>query len=268
MNQQLVTLDFHGQAVAAYLVDGHRHALTDEQAGYLLGYASPKEAISKLTQRDEHGELDGLSTEVKLTSVEGSRTVTRSRRIWGREGVIALAMLSDTETGAKVRVWARKALMDKVDQVNASLTAPTKPAAQLREARTYFSEMLKFAKLLGLDGNRATIKAIQSTREQTGVDATQLFEIAGFIAETQERSLTATEIGKRLSPVQSAIKVNKLLETLGIQAKDAEGNWAGSPEHTNLWVLTEQARLHVAGSARALHWFPEVVPVLQAHLSA
>lgn len=265
MNTELITLDFQGRAIAAYLVDGSRHALSDEQAGTLLGYATPAESISKLVQRDVYGELDGLAVQVRLTSTDGKRY---SKRVWGRDGVIALAMLSSTETGAQVRVWARKALMDKVDQVNASLAAAIKPAAQLREARTYFGEMLKFAKLLGLDGNRATIKAIQSTREQTGVDATQLFEIAGFIAETQEHSLTATEVGKRLSPVQSAIKVNKLLETLGIQAKDADGNWAGSPDHAGLWVLTEQARLHVAGSARALHWFPGVVPLLQAQLPA
>ncbi|GEM_PF-4122365 len=267
MNQQLVTLDFHGQAIAAYLIDGHRHALTDEQVGTLLGYADPARAVSLLVQRDEHGELEGLSTVIKLTTVEGGRTVTRTRRIWGRDGVIALAMLSSTDTGAKVRVWGRKALTDKADQINAVLsTGNDRPSVQLREARGVFKAALGIAKLLKLDGNQAQIRAMQVTKAKTGVDVAELFDVQ-LIAETQAMHLNPTQIGKRLNPEQKPAQVNRLLTEMGFQVKTDRG-WEGIEAHRVHWEYKDDAKKFAGGSVRSLRWFPSVVPLIQAHLSA
>lgn len=264
MNTELVTLDFQGRAIAAYLVDGSRHALSDEQAGTLLGYATPAESVSKLVQRDVYGELDGLAVQVRLTSTDGKRY---SKRVWGRDGVIALAMLSSTETGAQVRVWARKALMDKADQVNAALSTGTeRPSAQLREARGVFNAALGIAKLLRLEGNQAQIRAMQITKAKTGIDVAELFEVK-MIAETQAMHLSPTQIGKRLTPAQSPIQVNKLLAALGAQAKE-DGVWIGVEAHQEHWEYKDDPRAHTTGSVRSLRWFPSIVPLLQAHLSA
>lgn len=264
---ELITLDFHGQAVAAYLIDGHQHALTDEQVGMLLGYADPASGIRHLVDRDEHGELDGLATRVKLGRVEGGREVTREIRIWGREGVIALAMLSGTETGAKVRKWARQALIDKADQINLAIQNPAKPTALLREALGVYTISLKIAKALRLEGNIAHIKALQITKDKTGVDVAELFEVKALPAETQANYLNPTDIGKRLSPVQSAREVNKLLVQLGLQYAE-DGEYVGVPDHQEHWIVLDFPRLHTTGSARALRWYPTIIPLLQSHLSA
>ena len=269
MKNELVTLDFHGQAIAAYLIDGHRHALTDEQAGTLLGYAHPVEAIIKLVERDTHSELEGLSTSVKLTGVEGERTVTRTRRVWGREGVIALAMLSSTEVGAKVRVWARKALLDKVDEARAAGVLPSEfdPGRRYSMANRIFGSALKIAKGLGLDGNQQKLKAMEITRRETGLDVAELFGIKALANSTGMRHLSVTEIGQQLSPAKSGRETNLLLAGLGFQRKE-DKNWVGSPDHSEYWEMADVSKAHADGTTQQLRWYPSVIPVLQRAIDA
>jgi prophage antirepressor-like protein len=84
-------------------------ALSDEQIGIALGYSDPAKDVARLVSRNSV-ELDGLSTCVKMTQVEGGREVERSVRIWSERGVMAITFLAKTAKAIVFRMWARETL--------------------------------------------------------------------------------------------------------------------------------------------------------------
>ena len=272
---ELVTYTFGDQEIEA--VDmGDGIALSDEQIGEALGYSDdPGKAIRKLVERNAE-ELDGLSTSVKLTRVEGGRTVTRSIRVWGEKGVMAISFLAATDRAVEFRKWARETLY----AVRHGQTLPVgQPrlltvGQRMREVDTVNRHALAIAKRQGLKDEQAILAAMDVTRRETGYDIKDNFGLTNtLIAPVQTRYLGPGEIGKRLHPERNAQQVNQLLAAKGYQEAelDEKGRikrWNGLPAGKPHWELVLETKKYAGGNIPTVRWHESVIPILQEMVSA
>lgn len=143
--------------------------------------------------------------------------------------------------------------------------AHVKPAPQTRprEIREAFTCCMSIAKLCGLKGNFAALAADIGTRTLTGVSALALTGQTHLAADPRGQTYTPTEIGKMLDPALSAVKVNRLIETKGLQVKDIKGEWMPSDAAQNLCEWLDTNKRHSDGTpVKQLKWFASVVAVL------
>ena len=94
--QILTTRNFNGLSFDCYHEDGQDVGdfwATREQIGQLLGYENPSNAITIIHKRNK-ARLDKFSTNVKMTQVEGDRTVTRDVRVYNFKGLLEICRYS------------------------------------------------------------------------------------------------------------------------------------------------------------------------------
>lgn len=73
--------------------------MTAESIGRALGYATPKQSIYKIYNRNQE-ELDNYSTIVKMTTVDGK---AREVRVFTEEGIYIISMLANTDKAKAFR---------------------------------------------------------------------------------------------------------------------------------------------------------------------
>lgn len=90
------TREFNGVTLNCYVdqQDSNDFWATREQIGQALGYAEPMKAIAKIHERNKD-RLGKFSTIVKLTTVEGSRTVTREVTVYSFKGLLEICRYSN-----------------------------------------------------------------------------------------------------------------------------------------------------------------------------
>ena len=94
--QILTTRNFNGLSFDCYHEDGQDVGdfwATREQIGQLLGYSDPVNSIMKIHRRNNK-RLDKFSTWVKLSQVEGDRTVTRDVIVYNFKGLLEICRYS------------------------------------------------------------------------------------------------------------------------------------------------------------------------------
>ena len=92
----LTTWSFNGAALDCY-TDGNNNGdfwATREQIGRLLEYSEPMKSIAKIHERNSD-RLNKFSTIVNLTTVEGSRTVTRDVIVYNFKGLLEICRFSN-----------------------------------------------------------------------------------------------------------------------------------------------------------------------------
>ena len=91
----LTTKNFNGVVLDCYKAekDADGFWATREQIGQLLEYEYPNDSIRKIHERNAD-RLDKFSTSVKLTQVEGNRTVTRNVIVYSFEGLLEICRWS------------------------------------------------------------------------------------------------------------------------------------------------------------------------------
>lgn len=258
MTNDLAIFNFQDQQVRTALLDGEP-VFVAKDVLTVLGYSEstlPARAIAHVPE-----EWRGLHP---IHTPGGFQDM----HVLSEQGLYFFLGRSDKPAALPFQKFVAGEVMPSIRKTGSytAIKAP-KPTEQLREARGVFHESLRIAKLLRLEGNHAQIKAMQITRAKTGIDVGELFGVTALIADTQSNHLTVTEIGKRLVPARSGSAVNLMLMQLGFQAKDGKV-WVGTDEGRPHWIVIEQARKFSDGSATALHWFPSVIPMLQASLDA
>ena len=99
------TRDFNGLTLNCYREEGQEASgefwMTREQIGQLLGYEKPNNAITIIHKRNKE-RMDRFSTSVKLTQVEGNRTVTRDVRVYNFKGLLEICRYSNQPTANAV----------------------------------------------------------------------------------------------------------------------------------------------------------------------
>ena len=96
--QLLTTKQFNGLQLDCYQDDSQQNNenafwATREQVGKLLGYAFPEKAIMKIHMRNKE-RMDKFATGVKMTQVEGDRTVTREVIMYNFKGLLEICRYS------------------------------------------------------------------------------------------------------------------------------------------------------------------------------
>ena len=132
-----------------------------------------------------------------------------------------------------------------------------------------FKTLCEAAKLFGLEGNQALLKADKSLKKDYGDSFITRLEIE-LKSPDNEALLIATEIGKRLDPPVSAKQVNLLLANMKLQEKVEYR--AGKFE----WRLTEKGKaygsyldtgkVHSNGTPiQQIKWKESILPLVQKH---
>ena len=91
----LTTKEFNGNQLDCYRNgDNNDFWATREQIGRLLEYAEPMKSVAKIHERNIE-RLNKFSTIIKLTTVEGGRTVTRDVIVYNFKGLLEICRYSN-----------------------------------------------------------------------------------------------------------------------------------------------------------------------------
>lgn len=122
---------------------------------------------------------------------------------------------------------------------------------------------MQAAKAFGFKGNMAALSADHAVKVITGASPLALMGQTHLTADPRGQTYTPTEIGKLLEPPVSAAKVNRLIETKGLQIHDIKGAWVPTDAARNLCEWLDTNKRHTDGTAvKQLKWFASVVAVL------
>ena len=115
--------------------------------------------------------------------------------------------------------------------------------------------------MLGLDKNAAAISANQGTIKLTGTNVLNLLGQTHLIAENQETLwYTVTELGKTLEI--SGMKMNKLLESVGLQEK-LSSHWQPTSKADGLYRLFDTGKSRSKGTpVQAVKWSKNVLEII------
>ncbi len=120
-------------------------------------------------------------------------------------------------------------------------------------------------------GNQLTLSANLATRKLTWIDSLELMEVTHLPVEVQEALLIPKQIGERLGGL-SSIKVNKMLEELGMQVQTSyvgKGNvtkkfWELTEEGKQYGIYVDTSRKHTDGTPiRSIKWYESVIELLK-----
>ena len=153
-----------------------------------------------------------------------------------------------------------------------SSVKPATNIPSLSRIRSNFRALVGLHRDYGLDKNMAMLAAEKVMIREFGVEIGRFLELPGksegqthlaIPYPVQERYFNPAEIGARLEPVQSAIRVNRMLRELGLQVDAIVGGH-------KTWALTADGEEHGRHSGGApiqqIRWREKVVAVLQAAL--
>ena len=92
----LMTKEFNGVALDCYKAENEDDGfwVTREQIGRLLGYSNPDTAVKNIHLRNVD-RLNKFSTQLKLSQVEGNRTVTREITVYNFKGFLEICRFSN-----------------------------------------------------------------------------------------------------------------------------------------------------------------------------
>jgi len=125
-------------------------------------------------------------------------------------------------------------------------------------AQPIFEAAFSYAKLFNLEGNQALLAADKATARHTGFSPMKFMQIE-LVKEEQCLNLTATDIGKELTPPLSAIATNKLLDALGFQEKLGAA-WSPTEKGKPFAVFLDTGKKHSDGTPiTQLKWLSSII---------
>ena len=214
--QLATTKDFNGVAIDCYVEregDGDFWA-SREQIGRLLEYAEPMKSVAKIHERNKE-RLDKYSTIVKLTTVEGKRTVTREITVYSFKGLLEICRYSEQPKANAVMdfLWEIADEIRKTGSYGLMKDNPGLPSGVLEGAKLIFETA-------HIKGNQLTLALDRVYRGYTGRSALDAGEIT-LIAPTKKQILTLTEIGTHFE--MTGQRVNEILAGAGYQSDSLNG---------------------------------------------
>ena len=178
--------------------------------------------------------------------------------------------------------WAvQRELVNCYFKIQQNISAKNKPdIPSLPKIRSNFRALVGLHRDYGLDKNMAMLAAEKVMIREFGVEIGRFLELPGkyegqthlaIPSPVQERYFNPTEIGARLEPVQSAIRVNRMLRELGLQVDAIVGGhktWALTADGEEYGRYYDIGKTRHSGGApiQQIRWREKVVAVLQAAL--
>jgi Rha family phage regulatory protein len=150
-----------------------------------------------------------------------------------------------------------------------SLTKEELEARSLRAKKDIFETLCEAAKLFGLEGNQALLKADKSLKKDYGDSFITRLEIE-LKSPDNEALLIATEIGKRLDPPVSAKQVNLLLANMKLQEKveyrAGKFEWRLTDRGKAYGSYLDTGKVHSNGTPiQQIKWKESILPLVQKH---
>ena len=254
--------DFNGVELDCYVDPNQQDKgdfwATREQIGQLLEYEYPREAVSKIHQRNKE-RLDKFSTEVKLTLVEGGREVSRDVVVYNFKGLLEICRYSQQANANAVidKLWE---VADEIRRTGSYSTTrvPVIPSNAINEAAALYE-------WAGLKGNQLVLTLDKLYKSYTGRSALEAGGIE-LIAPSKKQLLTPTEIGKEFGI--SACRVNELLAGAGYQYKIA-GKWEALELGAPYAEMLDTNKKHSDGTPVVqLKWRTGILPIVEQLLEA
>ncbi len=140
-------------------------------------------------------------------------------------------------------------------------------ATEMQATALVFESFHSIGTLAGFAGNQLTLFCNKGTKNTTGIDALALGESSQLAAEVQEALLIPKQIGERLGGL-SSIKVNKMLEQLGLQVHTSyigKGNvtkkrWELTEKGKKYGIYLDTGKKHSDGTpVRNIQWYESVI---------
>lgn len=218
MNElQLVKSANFGEVICDFYSDGTDYYLTRQQIGQALEYSYPQESIQKIHDRNKE-RLDNLSTQVKLTGVDGKR---REHTVYTRKGVMEVCRHSGQPKANAFMDFVWDTMDDLFSGKTVLLPNSTKKApssqnkrleiqeknARIRASQTY----LRIAENAALPKEYKHVLLSYATKELSGQEILPL-------PKNEEKTFTATDISKETG--LSIAMIGKLANANGLKVSE------------------------------------------------
>ena len=139
----LTTRNFNGVALDCYKAENENDGfwVTREQIGRMLEYADPMKSVAKIHERN-HERLDKFSSIARLTTVEGTRTVTRDMTVYNFKGFLEICRYSNQPKADQVIDFAWS-VMDEIRKTVRYCAIDLTQTANLQAAEIMVREAFK-----------------------------------------------------------------------------------------------------------------------------
>ena len=263
------TRQYNGVTFDCYVEQGEDNPqdfwATREQIGRLLGYERPNEAVAHIHDRNSD-RLNKFSTSVKLTGVEGSRTVTRDVIVYNFKGLLEICRYSNQPKANAVMDF----LWEIADEIRRTGSYSVRKESEEITANNLESARIILA-TAGITGNQAALALDKLYMLYTGHSALKSCGIE-LIAPTQHQFLTLrtlltlTEIGRQFG--RSARSINDILAGAGFQYRIGD-KWGPLELGQPYAVVLDTGKRHSDGTpVRQLKWDSSILPVVENILEA
>ncbi len=148
--------------------------------------------------------------------------------------------------------------------------ATPQPATPTNQMLEYAQINKEFLTLFGIESNMQTIALNNAMQKKFGVNMLETWDVKGLKSETQDQTLTVSDIANQLSIGKH--KVNPILIEMDLQtsARDHKNNiyyeLTNAGKKYAIYVDTGKRHKTDGSPVRQIKWYASVVEVLKAHL--
>ncbi|MBS6474843.1 MAG: Bro-N domain-containing protein [Clostridiales bacterium] len=188
---QLIKSAKFGEVQADIYQRNNEPYMTTEQLGECLGYSHPKQAISKILERNDYLKNSDFSGVVKMGTPDGG---TQNTRVFTEDGIYEITMLAKTDKAREFRTWIR-GILKSLRKGETKLVGMTQYQTMIANTRSENAKIRKAQILTRLaeqyNGTYRQVLNSYATKELTGEHLLPLPELP-------RKTYTAAEIGDKL----------------------------------------------------------------------
>lgn len=256
----VVPFQFQNNSIRTVTLDGEPWFVAKDVCD-VLGIADNTTATRDL-------EADELT---RIVCVSGGQH--REMNAVNESGLYALIFKSRKPEAKAFRRWVTSEVLPTLRKTGkyGMPQAPARPFSQAGLLADEFEGAQRLAKLCGLEGNQALLKADKVVRKLHGASPLALLEIE-LKTPNNEALIIATEMSKRLNPPISVKNVNRTLAAMGLQErveyKPNKYEWRLTEKGKEYGTYLDVGRSHSDGTpVLQIKWRESVTQLVENHLS-
>lgn len=257
----VVPFQFQNTAIRTVTLDGE-HWFVAKDVAVALGYKDPSMAM--------RSHCRGVS---KLHPILDALGRTQEVRIIREPDLYRLIVGSTLPAAQEFEAWVFEEVLPTLRKTGkyGMPQAPERPFSQAWLLADEFEGAQRLAKLCGLEGNQALLKADKVVRKLHGASPLALLEVE-LKTPNNEALIIATEMSKRLNPPISVKNVNRTLAAMGLQErveyKPNKYEWRLTEKGKEYGTYLDVGRSHSDGTpVLQIKWRESVTQLVENHLS-
>lgn len=226
----------------------------------VLGIENHRNATARIPDRSKDAVhlMDAIGREQSTTIISES-------------GLYRLVLRSDKPEAEPFIDWVTSEVLPALRKTGRYDMVSARPFSQAWLLADEFEGAQRLAKLCGLEGNQALLKADKVVRKLHGASPLALLEIE-LKTPNNEALIIATEMSKRLNPPISVKNVNRTLAAMGLQErveyKPNKYEWRLTEKGKEYGTYLDVGRSHSDGTpVLQIKWRESVTQLVENHLS-